>query len=265
MAVRTCQPERDVLRSRLLGLLLLGAGLLATNSGAGTFAEVESTVLGGGWFRYRVRMYPDPFFRQQCMYNVGSSSFSNRIVLGTAPSEWAFDMVGANEAFWQFTNSVLAQTTPYERTFTVQSSETSYRRMTNFYVMHVLWPQTFLKSTNLTDAMIGYNRLPCLVPCPPAQHDGAPTNILTSFEMFPDVEVEGITPYTVSFDWGGDCTVQIQASTNLQTSPWSGVAYALGYEGNVSTWTSPVPLLTYGSFYRVGLVEIGHNTNWLGH
>lgn len=239
----------------VLSLLLMPA---APSPGA-TFAQLESAYQGDGWFEYRVTMFQEPFFRTQCLTGAYTSSFTNRNELGSVPADWTFYAEDDHTVSWSYNGTEATQAVPCTQSFYARSTEQHFKTVTNFYLFYLLWPQHWLHSPYLTDNMAGFVKLPALVPCPPPEEDGSPSNLVASFEMLPDVTVEDITPLSISYSWGPQYTVLISASTNLVN--WTNVTYALGYEG-ITTWTSPVPLTAYGSAFRVGLVSARHETNW---
>src|SRR6476660_3028257 len=63
-------------------LMLIACLLLAVQSAhAYVFAELESTYLGDGWFKYRLKSMNDLFFREADLTGFGVS-FTNRIDYG---------------------------------------------------------------------------------------------------------------------------------------------------------------------------------------
>lgn len=251
-----CSAHWSIVR---LGLLLLCFFPIPAMSG--TFVELESTYLGDGWFQYRLKMYRDLFFDEQVLAGGGTGSFTNRTEIGPVPEGWEFGFTDPHSVFWGNTNYFVLEPLPSEKVLLARSSNTTFRLDSHFYVTYSLWPSSWMHSPYLSGNIVGYVRLPCLVPCPADKADGSPTNYLTSFEMFPDVQISGISPYTISYDWDADCTVLIQSTTNIMAS-WTNVAYAYGCKGT-ATWTSSVPLFTYGSSFRVGLVSVRRETNWV--
>ena len=255
-----CAKVRSLVRWSVVPLALWLVCLFPITATSSTFVELESTYLGNGWFQYRVKMFPELFFEQQALFAGGTVSFTNRTDTGPVPEGWEFASADQQSAFWGYTNVSVLQPMPCEQVFLARSSETAFKLGSQFYVSYSIWPASWLHSPYFFGNIVGYVRLPCLVPCPPAEADGSPTNYLTSFEMFPDVRISGLSPFTISYDWENDCTVLIQASQKL--AAWTNVAYAFGSSGT-ATWTSSVPLSTYGSCFRVGLVSLRRETNWV--
>jgi hypothetical protein len=256
----SCKEIRSFVRWVVLPLALWLACMRPIAATSATFVELESTSLGDGWFQYRVKMFPESFFQQQELFGGGTGSFTNRTETGPVANGWEFASTDLHSAFWGYTNVSVLQTLPCEQVFRARSSETGFRMDSQFYISYSLWPASWLHSPYFSMNIVGYVRLPCLVPCPAGESDGSPTNYLTSYEMFPDVQISGLSPFTISFDWETDCTVLIQASSNL--TAWTNVAYAFGRSGTAS-WTSSVPMPAYGSSFRVGLVSLRRETNWV--
>lgn len=241
---------------RLFACLALAALLVSPLARAGTFAELESSYLGDGWFRYTLTMYDNEFTRFDWIYRIGSTLFTNRLEFGSVPANWVDGSLTAHDVFWDYTAPSNSQVPVYTGEFYVHSSEQGFRTTNTFWIAYRVWPELWL---GWEQGAWGFSVVPCLVPCPPAQSDGSPSNLVASCEYVPDVEIHALTTNTLSFSWGTEYTVLIAGSSNLQT--WTGITNALGYPGT-NTWTSAVPLSTYGRAFRVGLIATSHQTNW---
>lgn len=236
-----------------LFLLSLTAAL---SFGASLF-ELESTYLGDGWFRYRVKAVPDQFFHELELTSFGLP-FTNRTDYGELPAKWISESSLPHRADWIY-DSFDPQLQPYEAVFTARSSETGFRTI-NAKVLGYSF--TYNSGTpgaaDVTGA--GLADFPVLVPCPPAQADNSPTNRVSGFEALPSLRIQklemtGGNVNGITFSGSGDFTVRLQATTNL--SDWREVAYLFG-SGSSTTWTTNQPLNPLGNFFRLELVGQGH-------
>jgi hypothetical protein len=255
-------PHREImhsLRGSVLPLALWLLCLFTITASPTILVELESTYLGDGWFQYRVKLLQDPFFDQQALLDVGPTSFTNLTETGPVPVDWMFMPPDQPIAMWGYTNTLAAQTFPYEKVFWVRSSQRDVKQSAGFLIVMSLRQPSWMHPPYSGD-VAAFIRLPCLVPCPPAEADGSPTNLLTSYEPFPDVHISGLSPSTISYEWAADCTVLIQDSSTL--TAWTNVAYAFGCLGT-TTWTSSVSFSASMSFFRVGLVSMRRETNWV--
>ena len=248
--------------SFLLGLLWLGLA----NAGATTFLTLQSTYLGDGWFQYQMNVLNDPFFTAVQISGFGVN-FTNQIDQGNLPSDWnAYSNGVAN---WSGPDNYPSR--PYELTYLVRSSETSYRLAlnTNYDGAIVLF-SLFLSedcpgvADGIVSAnLVGYAQLPCLVPCSPEEADGSPTNYVYDLKFLPDIAINRLIQtngdiYGVDFTWESDSTFVLQGTADL--SNWTNITYLWSYPPE-TVWTTNVPLNTRGLFFRVALVADGYQTN----
>lgn len=242
----------------LLGTLWLG---LAT-ANATTFLQFQSTYLGGGWFQYQLNVLNDPFFTEADVVGF-SVNFTNQIDRGALPTGWTD---GSGNANWTTTNSYPLR--PYELTFLVRSSETSYRlglatNLDGAIILVSLWLADFNPLPIISGNIVGFAMMPCLVPCSPAEADGSPTNLVYDLKLLPDITINRLIQndgeiYGVDFTWTNSSTFVLQGSTNLNA--WTNIAYVWSWPPE-TIWTTNTPLNAYGQFFRVALVANGHTTN----
>lgn len=93
----------------------------------------------------------------------------------------------------------------------------------------------------------------------------APTNLLASFEIIPNLKIDALLvtnsgPDGLTFSWRFNSTVRVEGTSDLLT--WPPVAYALG-SAPTTTWTSSIPLNNYGNYFRLGLVATEHRPELL--
>ena len=155
--------------------------------------------------------------------------------------------------------------------FLVRSAETSYRLGANGVTDGALvtfslylaefnpWAFGGVASANI----VGYAGFPCLVPCPPEQADGSPTNFSYALKLVPDVVIQQLIQSNgviagVDFSWDYNSTFLLQASTELTT--WTNVAYLWSYAPE-TLWTNNTPLNDFGQFFRLELVASDQTTN----
>jgi hypothetical protein len=246
----------------VLGLLWLGSG----TAGATTFLQLQSTYLGDGWFQYQMNVLNDPFFAEADVVGFGVN-FTNQIEPGTLPAGWVVAQGGG--ANWETTDSYPSR--PYELTFLVRSSETSYRLgvATNWDGAFVLFSLVLTEvypgvgSGIISGNIVGYALMPCLVPCSPEEADGSPTNFVYDLKLLPDVTLNQLIQtngqiYGVDFTWDAESTFVLQGTTDLNN--WTNIAYIWSYPPE-TVWTTNAALNAYGQFFRVALVADGYSTN----
>jgi hypothetical protein len=249
--------------SLLLGVFLLEPG----NSRATTFLKFDSSYLGDGWFQYHLQMMDDPFFTE---VDIGGLqlNFADQIDQSTNLLNWT-NVAAPYGSLWTFGQTNPAR--PYDVTFLVRSSETSYRLGTNgVWDGSSLVIYAYLSGENpllnqgggtvYSVSLAGILDLPCLVPCSPSESDGSPTNYTTTIKLLPDVSIQHLiqsdgVAQGVDFLWDYESTFLLQASADLKT--WTNVAYVWS-DPPETMWTTNVPLNNFGSFYRVELVANDH-------
>ncbi|MGA2180079.1 MAG: hypothetical protein ABSH15_10920 [Verrucomicrobiota bacterium] len=248
-----------------LMVFLLGLG----NSFATTFLQFDSTYLGDGWFQYRMQVMNDPFFTEADIIGL-QINFTNQIDQSTDSQNWTnYDSDNAYSC-WFFSQSYPAR--PYEEVFLVRSAETSYRLGTNngvldgVLVVFSLYLADFnpwVLNGDVSANIVGYAAFPCLVPCPPEQADGSPTNFSYTLKLLPDISIQQLIQSNgvvsgVDFLWDYDSTLLLQASTDLTT--WTNVTYIWSVPPE-TLWITNTPLNDFGQFFRLELVADGYQTN----
>jgi len=251
-----------------LPLVLLLA--LAETSQARYQVELESTYLGEGWFRYRLRSIDDPFFLFFDLASLGAP-FVSRVEYGPTPSGWRIasnSLVSSGESVsWEVEESpwVADQLRPYERTFLARSAETHLKTQLGAVFTMSLATVGGYHGPATSINIVGYATCNALVPCASSEADGSPTNLLTTIQIIdlPDVEILGLVrdaagTHGLSFRYDEASTLRLEASRGLDR--WSNVAYLYGVAG-VTTWTTNVSLDAYGNYFRLALVAEGQVTN----
>lgn len=230
--------------------------------------ELESTYLGDGWFKYRLKTVNDPFF---LFFDLGSLGvvFTNRVEYGPFPEDWtSFEIVSPyGDGGWGTTNcnSLACQIRPYERVFTVRSSErhfnTRFRGLVTMSFSTVGGYHGHATSGNV----VGYVTMSQLAPCSAEEADGSATNLLAKVEItsLPDVEItrlerDGDRITGVTFYYDENSTVRLEGTRNFRD--WTSIAYIYGSRG-YSTWTTNVPLNSFDNYFRLALIAEGHETN----
>lgn len=242
-------------RGGLKWLLLVSCMLLSGFSlRAADFLRMESSYLGDGWFQYRVTMVDDPFYESASIGEV-SMPFAGRIEYGEDPTDWASESALADVAKWTFGGQE-PQGRPYERTFLVRSSHTTFKTVDQAVrVTIAATPQRDLQTPNVTQVG-GYLWLRGVVPCPPGEADGSAAVQSSSAASREDLRIASLTveegvPTALSYEWPYDSTVSLEASFDLKT--WTPVATIQG-EAGLTTWTATTPLENSGTFYRLVLI-----------
>lgn len=224
--------------------------------------SMQSTYLGGGWFRYTVGVVDDPFF---LFLDVNGFQFSHPSIVerGPNPAGWTNNPA---TGFWGFAGASPGnQTLPYAASFLVRSSETHYKRggfaslSMNF---STLGGYHGIPASGLVS---GFWPAPVLVPCPANEADGSSTNLLVTDDnlALPDIRITelartGETIRGVSYEFSAENTVRLEGSRDLVT--WTNIAYIYGVS-NVTTWTTNRALNEFGNFFRVRLIDYGHVTS----
>lgn len=239
-----------------------------------TFAMLDSTYLGNGWFQYRLQVLNDHFFSGGSFSGVWWN-FANQIELGGIPANWSFDNTWQGDSYWSRTNDFCPDR-PYEDIFLLRSSETSYRLGTNTSFQlgtnapdaaAQVWFNVFVADINplgngYSMSIFGGARMPCLVPCRPELADGSPTNYSYSLKLLPDIPLEILKQngviYGLSFDWDYGSTFALEASTDLNT--WTTVGNLWSYAPK-TTWMSDEPLNDFGQYFRLELVANGYQSD----
>jgi len=248
------------LRLLLLLLALFGYGIAK----ATTFLTLQSTYLGDGWFQYQMNVMNDPFFAEADITGLGIN-FTNQIDQTDGTAGWSYQ--GTND--WEFTNGYPVR--PYSETFLIRSSATSYRLglATNvdgaIVLMSLVLTEMYpgMAEGVISENIVGYAMMPCLVPCDAADADGSPTNFTYVLKLLPDVAINQLIQtngniYGMDFTWDSDSTFLLQGSTDLNN--WTNAAYIWSYPPE-TVWTTNTSLNDYGQFFRVELVADGHATN----
>ncbi len=255
--------KRSRMNVKKAWLLILAAGSLVTSPvSARSPLSMESTYLGGGWFRYTVRVVDDPFF---LFLDVNGFLFSHPSILerGPNPAGWTNN---AAAGLWGYAGpSPGGQTLPYNASFLVRSSETHFKRggiATLSMTFSTIGGYHGLPASGIVG---GFWYAPVLVPCPANEADGSSTNLLVTCDSLtlPDIRMIGLQRteeiiHGVSYEFSAENTVRLEGSRDLVT--WTNVAYIHGVS-NVTTWTTNRALNDFGNFFRVRLIDYGHAVN----
>ncbi len=220
--------------------------------------EVESRYRGDGWFDYRLRTLEDPFFKAISFHQFLPDPFTN-YVANTLPNHWTNFLYDG-----KWTGIMFDETVPQPRineiSFSVQSSSTHFRRSnygfrTSIYLQFV--------DFYLRGGIGGYVNLACLVPCAPEEADGSPDVMISRVEMLPDVTIDQLiltngNVHGLIFSWDEESTVELQATHNLTL--WTTVARLWGNPPQ-TTWTTNLPLNSFGKYFRLSVVANSHLPN----
>lgn len=246
-------------------VFILGASpILAANN-----TSIKSTYLGNGLFKYEMTVHPDPFLTRQ-LNSLAVLSFTNFIEVVEHSSNWGFAS-STNSFSLEYPEGPDLER-PYNTYCIVRSSNTHYRTVSvsdrKAYVLGSLWlthdffGQPYFNDTNTvsSDNIVMAHPVEAIIPCSENEADGSPASCEWSLEIAPDVLVDNVIimngePQGLSFSWNTNCTVLVQASTNL--SEWVDVEYALGSPPSTN-WISTEPLDNYGTYFRLLLMAAGH-------
>jgi hypothetical protein len=233
----------------LVSVLLLGGGSLR----AADFLRMESSYLGDGWFEYRVTLVEDPFY--EASIGAISMSFPGRTEYGADPEHWSSSAAVAEEANWS-ADTQQGQARPYERTFLVRSSHTTFKTVDQAVKFAVVaTPQTQLQTAQVQEVAV-ILRLRGVVPCPPGEADGSAAVQSSSAALREDLRLTSLVmengaPSSISYEWTYDSTVTLEASFDLKS--WTSVATIQG-EAGLTTWNATTPLENSGHFFRLVLI-----------
>lgn len=233
---------------------------------ATTFLTLQSTYLGNGWFQYQMNVMNDPFFTEADIVGL-DINFTNQTDQIDGANGWSYQ--GTTNG-WQFTNSFPSR--PYSETFLVLSSETSYRlsMATNYDEGALVLMSLVLAEINpaaaegiISGNIVGYANIPCLIPCPPEQADGSPTNFVYTLKLLPDISINQLIQtngqiFGVDFTWDSASTFLLQSSADM--SLWTNVAYIWSNPPD-TVWTTNAPLNAYGQYFRLEMVAGDQTTH----
>lgn len=262
---KTWEMDQDVYRlkipitRRILRGLCIGASVLIFISwarGADSFA-LRSRYLGGGRFLYELQVCDNPWIKQYD--GMAFDAFTNAIAVFPVPG-WTNTQERALWTYSEKTNDVPVPL-PYPQTlfFEAHSSNIAYR-LGSTYVVFIFSHQDQLVSKAIPVNFAGFAHLNALVPCVPAEADGAPDTYFSEFSLHEDITIKSLVMVSnrvqgLSFAFPLESTVVVQGSSN--SLAWTNIAYALGNPG-ITTWTSSVPIEAFGPFYRILLYSTMH-------
>ena len=268
------KPNRlTMMKTKIVTTLLAGwLGVLGFETArATTFLQFQSTALGNGWFQYQMSVMDDPFFTVADITGL-SINFTNQIEQSGDGTNWGFNGNANGYSDWNFTNGIPAR--PYQTTFLVHSSQTSWRLATRNFDGAIVSFSLILSEVNpgyqeavedgaISQNIVGYGSMPCLVPCDPAAADGSATNFSYALKLLPDVNITHLIQTNgmisgVDFTWDYASTFLLQGSTDL--NHWTNVAY-ISSSPPETAWTTNSSLNSFGQFFRVELVggEVGNS------
>jgi len=225
---------------------------------ATTFLQLQSTVLGNGWFQYQMTVMDDPFFTEADITGL-SINFTNQTDQSGDGTNWSCSGSSYGYSNWGFTNGFPAR--PYQTTFLVRSSETSWRLATNnndgvtillSLILSAVNPESGIFSQNI----VGYANMPCLVPCSPDAADGSATNFNYTLKLIPDVNINQLIQTNgvvsgVDFIWDYASVFLLQGSMDMNN--WTNIGYISSVPPE-TIWTTNISLNSFGQFFRVELV-----------
>ncbi|HSY19720.1 MAG TPA: hypothetical protein VK815_15360 [Candidatus Acidoferrales bacterium] len=252
---------------RVFFLVLFGLGL--GPSFATTFLQFDSTYLGDGWFQYKMHINKDPFFLEADVTQL-SVNFTNQIDQSTTSSTWSNSGPDSTYSYSSWESSQGSSTRPYDAVFLMRSSETSYRLGTNVFDSAIVAFSLLLADYTpsfdggvYSQNIVGFARMPCLIPCRPEDADGSPASFSYALKLLPDVNITSLIQSNgvvqgVDFLWDYESTFLLQASTDFNS--WTNIAYIWSYPPE-TLWTTNRSLDDFGQFFQISLVASGHATN----
>ena len=223
-------------------------------AGAADFLQVESSYIGDGWFQYRVKLEKDAYY-EGAQIGALSVPCAGRTEYGVDPTDWSSNSSVADQAFWSF-DTMQVQGRPYERTFLVRSSHTTFKTVDlSIQVTYVATPKTQLQTSQVTQ-IAGVMNLRGVIPCPPGEADASAVSFMEAVALRDDVRISSIViengvPTQLTYNWTFDSTVALEASFDLET--WTHVATISGDAG-MTQWDVTVPIQNLGQFYRLTLL-----------
>jgi hypothetical protein len=235
--------------SCLLGLL---------SASASDVVEVESRVLGDGWFEYRVRK-SQPAFVGTLTFLQLAPWFTN-YVTATPPEYWTNAFYNNQWSGIRFDGSVV-QPRINEKVFQVKSSSPAFRQQT--YGFTTILSLTTADPNVIPGGAGGYITLGALLPCAPELADGSPSNLVTRVHIVSDIIIDELIVtnggiHGVKFTWPYKSTIRLEGSHDMDT--WTPVARFFGWPGQ-TTWTTNTALNSYGQFFRLAMISSYHMTN----
>ena len=230
-------------------VLALMSGVSSTR--AETFVDVKSSTDGSGHFQYETTIvYDGGLVTGLYQVAIDAGPFTNLVMVDASSPGWTCSYTNS----WLLDLSLNYQLPFYSHTlFGATSSENSHKRG-DLYVMYGLSYRSCLASGyEGVISAVGYDHAFVPIPCPPTEADGFPASYEHHDVWLPDVQVSEIGFKTVTTVFSNySITAGIQASANL--AAWSNIAYFIHYPPS-TTWTSKVPLSTYGNFFRATYVS----------
>jgi hypothetical protein len=213
----------------------------------------------------------DPFFTQSYVPGI-QIGFTNQIDQSTTATNW-FNTDSTNGySSWSF-NTGISPMPPFGVTWMIHSSQTTYRLETNFFKgdaiaqlslnIASIYPGILSGGGVFSQNAIGCANLPCLVPCPPEQADGSPTNFVYQLKLAPDVMIKQLIQANgdirgMDFLWDSEATFMLQGTGDFKN--WTNITYIWSYPPE-TMWTTNQSLNGRGSYFRLQLVTDGHSTN----
>lgn len=252
------------MKALMVGWLVVGCLMLMGPVGmAGTLAQLESRVLGDGWFEYQLTMFQDQYFTTQ-MLTQCVVPCTNLTEYGPVPLNWAITNQSTHLADWRY-QLAAPQTMPYQAVFTTRSASTNWVVSTNFMILGLLWPKEIPNHPCgvVSENWAFFMKLAALIPSDfsvpekkrlPSAPDRAPAYLRATAEVLPDIALAPGAEGTIHLSWYTNATVRMQQSTDLWQ--WQDLDVILTTPQTV--WTSPAPGTLDGAGYRAQLVAFGH-------
>lgn len=257
------QSKFNVLIYATLVFVLCSGKLLAVDN-----TTLKSSYLGDGLFKYEMTVHDDPFFLEE-KNSFAILSITNLIEVVEHSPNWQFsNHTNAFSLGYPEGNPDIER--PYSAYCIVKSSYTNYCTIPaeeTGAIVHgsLLYLDDIFGNPYGSGNVVFYSKMNAIVPCSEENADGSPPVCEHHFEYIPDLKINNLImedgrPKGLSFSWDSDCTVVIQASTNL--TDWTDVEYTLGSPPSTN-WFSSVPLEGYGNSYRILLAANGHHPELL--